>query len=127
MGVPDGLVAFFIDATLDPAREGPFEQKEEFLPHIGPLACRRKRDAPQVEGVHQTTSLDHLRDLRQSDVFLAILAILCRTTTQLPSRQLRLPSLRARFQIQDSLPTAAMVLRLANMISNAHPATTPYK
>ena len=76
MGVPDGLVAFFIDATLDPAREGPFEQKEEFLPHIGPLACRRKRDAPQVERVHQTTPLDHRRNLRQSDVLLAILAIL---------------------------------------------------
>ena len=76
MGVPDGLVAFLIDATLDPAREGPFEQKAELLPHLGPLACRRKRDAPQVERVHQTTPLDHRRDLRQSDAFLAILAIL---------------------------------------------------
>ena len=76
MGVPDGLVAFLIDATVDPTREGPFEQKEELLPHIGPLACRRKRDAPQVERVHQTTPLDHRRNLRQSDVLLAILAIL---------------------------------------------------
>ena len=76
MGVPDGLVAFLIDATLDPAREGPFEQKAQLLPHLGPLACRRKRDAPQVEEVHQTTPLDHRRDLQQSDVFLAVLAIL---------------------------------------------------
>ena len=41
MGIPDDLVAFLIDATLDPTREGPFEQKEELLPHIGPLDCRR--------------------------------------------------------------------------------------
>ena len=76
MGVPDGLVAFLIDATLDPAREGPFEQKAELWPHLGPLACRRKRDAPQVERVHQTTPIDHLRDLHQSGVLLAILAVL---------------------------------------------------
>ena len=76
MGVPDGLVAFLIDATLDPAREGPFEQKAQLLPHLGPLACRRKRDAPQVERVHQTTPIDHVRDLHQSDVLLAIRAIL---------------------------------------------------
>ena len=31
MGVPDGLVAFLIDATLDPATEGPFDQKAELL------------------------------------------------------------------------------------------------
>ena len=76
MGIPDDLVAFLIDATLDPAREGPFEQKAQLLPHLGPLACRRKRDAPQVERVHQTTPLYHRRDLRQPDVFLAILAII---------------------------------------------------
>ena len=76
MGVPDDLVAFLIDATLDPAREGPFEQKAQLLPHLGPLACRRKRDAPQVERAHQTTPLDQRRNLRQSDVLLAILAIL---------------------------------------------------
>ena len=76
MGVPDGLVAFFIDATLDPALEGPFEQKAQLLPHLGPLARRRKRDGPHVERVHQTTPLGHRRDLQQSDVLLAILAIL---------------------------------------------------
>ena len=76
MGIPDDLVAFLIDATLDPAREGPFEQKAQPLPHLGPLACRRKRDAPQVERVRQTTPIDHVRDLHQSDVLLAIRAII---------------------------------------------------
>ena len=72
--ISQDFVPFLIDAGLVPSLECASQQPIEELIHQQPLAYRRKRNAPHLEGVVKPATLANVKDLLVPAVLLEMMS-----------------------------------------------------
>ena len=72
--VSQDFVPFLIDAGLVPSSESASQKTIEVFIHRPPLAYRRKRNAPHLEGVVKSATPANFKDLLVPAVFLEMMS-----------------------------------------------------